>query len=86
MNKWTLLYTSDRQGKTKIVPEVNMDCVYIISSVAVGNRAVLTMLGNVYSTTATIEYFEYVRDYLVITTAETIYTFELYFEEKRDWY
>lgn len=86
MNKWTLLYASDRQGKTKIVPEANMDCVYIISSVVVGNRAVLTMLGNVYTTTATIEYFEYVRDYLVITTAETIYTFELYFEDERAWY
>lgn len=86
MNKWTLLCVQDREGKTKTVPEVNMDCVYVISSVAVGNRAVLTMLGNVYSTTATIEYFEYVRDYLVITTAETIYTFELYFEDERAWY
>ena len=86
MNKWTLLCVQDREGKTKTVPEVNMDCVYVISSLIVGSRAVLTMPGSVYTTTATIESYEYVRDYLIVTAAETVYIFELYFEDERAWY
>ena len=83
MNKWTLLCVQDREGKTKTVPEVNMDCVYVISRVAVGYRALLTMPGSGYTNTATIESYERVRDYLIITSAETVYTFEPYDEYER---
>lgn len=66
---------TDRQGKSKILPEDWTNELYMPDVIIVGRRAVLGKVKNPdkFLHTSTVESFYLYQNYLVITTMNTVY-------------
>ena len=78
MNKWTLLCVQDREGKTKSFSGFSLDAVYVISSLSTHGATILSIPKIGYSVPIKLESYEYLRDYLILTTTDLVYIFEEY--------
>jgi len=85
--EWSLLCVRDNQtGKAVSLPEDKMNAVYVINRLSLGEHTLLSIPKTNYMVPILVESFEFVDEFLILHTADLIYTFELYFEEERVWY
>ena len=86
LTEWSLLCVRDKTGKAVSLPEDKMNAVYVINRLSLGEHTLLSIPKINYMVPILVESFEFVDEFLILHTADLIYTFELYFEEERDWY
>lgn len=83
--KWTIINSKDKQGDPKEIPEKRKNRIYTIGSLFVGLPAVM-MAEDGAMVTSFVENYQFVDDFFILTTENTVYTFELYDEDERAWY
>ena len=85
LTEWSLLCVRDKTGKAVSLPEDRMNAVYVINGLSIGEHALLFISKTNYIAPILVESFEFVDEFLILHTADLVYTFELYFEEERVW-
>lgn len=86
LTEWSLLCVRDKTGKAVSLPEDRMNAVYVINRLSVGEHTLLPIPKINHMAPILVESFEFVDEFLILHTADLVYTLELYFEEERDWH
>ena len=81
-SKWKIIDSKDKQGNPKEIPEKRKNRIYTIGSLFIGLPAVM-MAEDGAMVSSFVQDYNFVDDLFLLTTENTVYTFELCEEDER---
>lgn len=80
-SKWKIIDSKDKQGNPKEIPEKRKNRIYTIGSLFIGLPAVM-MAEDGAMVSSFVQDYNFVDDLFLLTTENTVYTFELCEEDE----